>query len=213
MRRPTPTDSLRPPASVRFPAFPPRTHHIQILNPSTRSQSMMCYAIDLYSILPKNASHFVQAVRRGGIWSELAKQMPGHIGTSILESDITSDTPGTRLPQNRARRFPGTKCVRANLMRSVASANMRRRTGKPMASLSVDPVQRHISCLPMRGHPCSLRAQNKTLTGENLVRTRAQVRINSQWTLCRLECSVMPVRGKPGHSLGTTLGTKDLAIT
>jgi hypothetical protein len=52
---------------------------------------MICYAITQYSIHPAKVSHFVSAVEQGGLWAELAKEMPGYIGTSVLESDQSND--------------------------------------------------------------------------------------------------------------------------
>ncbi len=52
---------------------------------------MICYSIRLLKILPDKAGHVVTALRRDGLFAELKKQVPGHIGCSILESDLTSD--------------------------------------------------------------------------------------------------------------------------
>jgi hypothetical protein len=50
---------------------------------------MICFAVKLLKISPDNVSYVVRALRRGGVWAELAKQMPGYMGTSILESDAS----------------------------------------------------------------------------------------------------------------------------
>ena len=52
---------------------------------------MICYSIRLLKILPEKADHVVTALRRDGLFAELKKQIPGHIGCSILESDLTND--------------------------------------------------------------------------------------------------------------------------
>lgn len=52
---------------------------------------MICYSIRLIKILPDKAGHVVRALRREGLLAELKKQIPGHIGCSILESDLTND--------------------------------------------------------------------------------------------------------------------------
>lgn len=52
---------------------------------------MICYSLRLLRILPENADHVVTALRREGLLAELKKEIPGHIGCSILESDLTSD--------------------------------------------------------------------------------------------------------------------------
>jgi hypothetical protein len=52
---------------------------------------MICFAVKLLKISPDNVSCVVRALRHGGVWAELAKQMPGYMGTSILESDVASD--------------------------------------------------------------------------------------------------------------------------
>ena len=41
--------------------------------------------------LPDKADHVVRALRQEGLLAELKKQIPGHIGCSILESDLTHD--------------------------------------------------------------------------------------------------------------------------
>ena len=52
---------------------------------------MICYSIRLFKILPDKADHVVKALRQEGLFAELKKQIPGHIGCSILESDFTND--------------------------------------------------------------------------------------------------------------------------
>lgn len=52
---------------------------------------MISYSIDLLKIRPGKAGHVVAALRRDGLFAELKKQILGHIGCSILESDLTSD--------------------------------------------------------------------------------------------------------------------------
>ena len=52
---------------------------------------MICYSIRLLKILPDKADHVVRALRQEGLFAELKKQIPGHIGCSILESDLTND--------------------------------------------------------------------------------------------------------------------------
>ena len=52
---------------------------------------MICYSIRLLRILPEKADHVVNALRRDGLFAELKKQIPGLIGCSILESDLTND--------------------------------------------------------------------------------------------------------------------------
>ncbi len=52
---------------------------------------MICYSIRLLKILPDKADHVVRALRQEGLLAELKKQIPGHIGCSILESDLTND--------------------------------------------------------------------------------------------------------------------------
>ena len=52
---------------------------------------MICYSIRLLKILPDKADHVVRALRQEGLLAELKKEIPGHIGCSILESDITND--------------------------------------------------------------------------------------------------------------------------
>ena len=52
---------------------------------------MICYSIRLLKILPDKADHVVRALRQEGLLAELKKGIPGHIGCSILESDLTND--------------------------------------------------------------------------------------------------------------------------
>ncbi len=52
---------------------------------------MICYSIRLLKILPDKADHVVRALRQEGLLAELKKEIPGHIGCSILESDLTTD--------------------------------------------------------------------------------------------------------------------------
>ena len=52
---------------------------------------MICYAVNLLEILPNTAPYVIKAMRRDGLLSELAKQMPGYIGTSILEGDLANN--------------------------------------------------------------------------------------------------------------------------
>jgi hypothetical protein len=52
---------------------------------------MICYSISLLKILPNKADHVVRALRHDGLLAELKKQIPGHIGCSVLESDLTND--------------------------------------------------------------------------------------------------------------------------
>ena len=52
---------------------------------------MICYSIRLLKILPDKADHVVRALRQEGLFAELKKEIPGHIGCSILESDLTND--------------------------------------------------------------------------------------------------------------------------
>jgi len=52
---------------------------------------MICYSIRLIKILPEKADHVVRALRQEGLLAELKKGIPGHIGCSILESDLTND--------------------------------------------------------------------------------------------------------------------------
>jgi hypothetical protein len=52
---------------------------------------MICYSIRLLKILPDKADHVIRALRQEGLFAELKKQIPGHIGCSILESDLTND--------------------------------------------------------------------------------------------------------------------------
>ena len=52
---------------------------------------MICYSIRLLKILPDKADHVVRALRQEGLLAELKKQIPGHIGCSILESDLIND--------------------------------------------------------------------------------------------------------------------------
>ena len=52
---------------------------------------MICYSIRLLKILPEKADHVVRALRQEGLFAELKKEIPGHIGCSILESDLTND--------------------------------------------------------------------------------------------------------------------------
>jgi len=52
---------------------------------------MICYSIRLLKIRPDKAAHVVATLRRDGLLAELKKQVPGHIGCSILESDLTND--------------------------------------------------------------------------------------------------------------------------
>ena len=48
---------------------------------------MLCYSLVIYTVEPEKAPHFVGTLRRGGLWHALSTQMPGHLGTSVLESD------------------------------------------------------------------------------------------------------------------------------
>ena len=73
-----------------------RIKTIQPPNPNSKhatpgSPSMSCFSINLFTILPDSATHVITALRRGGLFAELKKQIPGHIGCSILESDLTTD--------------------------------------------------------------------------------------------------------------------------
>ena len=52
---------------------------------------MICYSIRLLKILPDKADHVIRALRHEGLLAELKKEIPGHIGCSILESDLTND--------------------------------------------------------------------------------------------------------------------------
>jgi hypothetical protein len=52
---------------------------------------MICYSIRLLKILPDKADHVIKALRQEGLFAELKKEIPGHIGCSILESDLTND--------------------------------------------------------------------------------------------------------------------------
>jgi hypothetical protein len=52
---------------------------------------MISYSIRLLKILPDKADHVVRALRQEGLFAELKKEIPGHIGCSILESDLTND--------------------------------------------------------------------------------------------------------------------------
>jgi hypothetical protein len=52
---------------------------------------MICYSIRLIKIRPDQADHVASALRRGGLLAELKKHIPGHIGCSVLESDLTND--------------------------------------------------------------------------------------------------------------------------
>lgn len=52
---------------------------------------MICYSIRLLKILPDKADHVVRALRQEGLFAELKKEIPGHIGCSILESDLNND--------------------------------------------------------------------------------------------------------------------------
>jgi antibiotic biosynthesis monooxygenase len=52
---------------------------------------MICYSIRLLKILPDKADHVVKALRQEGLFAELKKEIPGHIGCSILESDLNND--------------------------------------------------------------------------------------------------------------------------
>ena len=52
---------------------------------------MICYSIRLLKIQPDKADHVVRALRQEGLLAELKKEIPGHIGCSILESDLTND--------------------------------------------------------------------------------------------------------------------------
>jgi hypothetical protein len=52
---------------------------------------MVCYSIRLLKISPDKAGHVVRALRRDGMLAELKKEIPGHIGCSILESDLALD--------------------------------------------------------------------------------------------------------------------------
>jgi hypothetical protein len=52
---------------------------------------MICYSIRLLRILPNHADYVVTALRQQGLLAELKKEIPGHIGCSILESDLTND--------------------------------------------------------------------------------------------------------------------------
>ncbi len=52
---------------------------------------MICYSIHLLNILPDKADHVIRALRQEGLFAELKKEIPGHNGCSILESDLTND--------------------------------------------------------------------------------------------------------------------------
>jgi hypothetical protein len=52
---------------------------------------MICYPLRLLKVLPDKADHMVRALRHDGLLAELKKQIPGHIGCSVLESDLTND--------------------------------------------------------------------------------------------------------------------------
>jgi hypothetical protein len=52
---------------------------------------MFCYSIRLLKILPDKAGHVIRALRQEGLLAELKKQIPGHIGCSIFESDLIND--------------------------------------------------------------------------------------------------------------------------
>jgi len=52
---------------------------------------MICYSIRLLKILPEKADHVVRALRQEGLLAELKKGIPGHIGCSILESDLINN--------------------------------------------------------------------------------------------------------------------------
>lgn len=52
---------------------------------------MICYSIRLLKLLPNKADNVVRALRQEGLLAELKKEIPGHIGCSILESDLTND--------------------------------------------------------------------------------------------------------------------------
>lgn len=52
---------------------------------------MICYSLRLLKILPDKADNVVRALRQEGLLAELKKEIPGHIGCSILESDLTND--------------------------------------------------------------------------------------------------------------------------
>jgi hypothetical protein len=52
---------------------------------------MICYSLRLLKILPDKADHVVRAVRRDGLIAELKREIPGHIGCSILESALAND--------------------------------------------------------------------------------------------------------------------------
>jgi hypothetical protein len=52
---------------------------------------MICYSIRLIKVWPNKADHVLRVLRREGLLAELKKQIPGHIGCSVLESDLTND--------------------------------------------------------------------------------------------------------------------------
>lgn len=52
---------------------------------------MICYSIRLLRISPEKAGHVVRALHREGLFAELKKQIPGHIGCSILESETANE--------------------------------------------------------------------------------------------------------------------------
>jgi hypothetical protein len=52
---------------------------------------MICFSVTLLKVLPETSENLVKNLRRGGVLATLAQQLKGHIGCSILESDITTD--------------------------------------------------------------------------------------------------------------------------
>jgi hypothetical protein len=45
---------------------------------------MICYSLTLCRVAPDRATAFMSTCRAGGLWHSLAKELPGHIGTSVL---------------------------------------------------------------------------------------------------------------------------------
>jgi hypothetical protein len=58
---------------------------------SSRSVLMICYSVTLLKISPTKADHVVRTLRREGLLAAFKREIPGHLGCSILESDLTND--------------------------------------------------------------------------------------------------------------------------
>jgi len=52
---------------------------------------MICLSVRLVKVSPDISENLIKHLRRGGVLATLAQQLKGHMGTSILEADISTD--------------------------------------------------------------------------------------------------------------------------